>query len=146
MKNEIKREIIINASQEKVYDAISNPKKITQWFPETLEGKFEVGEQPIFGFGEDGKNQVYIESASPYSHFSYRWVPGANHFLGDVTKVANTLVTFRIESLGGDRCKVILTETGFSQLPNNVIEKSFKQNSGGWDFMLNRLEQFFDAK
>lgn len=142
MQDKIEREIIINAPKERIYEAITDPKKVIQWFPETLEGKYEVGESPIFGFGEHGRNQVYIVDAKPHEYFAYRWVPGANHFIGDVLSVPNTLVEFRIEE-SGDSCKVTLTETGFSKLPAEVAEESLKQNTGGWEFMLDRLEKLF---
>lgn len=145
MQNVIRREITIQARKEKIYEAIANPEKVVLWFPETLEGKYEVGEQPIFGFGEHGRSQIYIESAKPYDYFAYRWVPGANHYLGDVLKVPNTLVEFRIEELSAHSCKVVLTETGFAELPAEVIEESFKQNSKGWDFMLGRLVKHAEA-
>lgn len=144
MQNEIRREITIKASQEKIYQAIADPKKVVQWFPETLEGKYEVGEQPIFGFGEHGKSQAYIAEAQPFHYFAYRWVPGANQYLGDVLSVPNTLVEFRIDEQGEGQCKVTLTETGFASLPPEIMEESFRQNSGGWDFMLGRLEKLFE--
>lgn len=143
MQNEIRREIEINASKEKVYDAIANPEKVTKWFPETLEGNYEVGEQPIFGFGEHGRSQVLIVGANPYDYFAYRWVPGANHYLGDVKKVKSTLVEFRIVEVSDQSCKVILTESGFADLSEELREKAFQQNSGGWDFMLGRLQKYF---
>ncbi len=145
MQDEIKREITIKASQKKIYEAIANPDLVVQWFPETLEGKYEVGEQPIFGFGEHGKNQVYVAEAKPHHYFAYRWVPGANHFRGDVLSVANTLVEFHIEEQPNNMCRVTLTESGFKNLPPEVFEESFKQNSKGWDFMLERLVKFLDA-
>ena len=144
MQNVIRREIKIRAKKEKVYEAISNPKLVVKWFPETLEGEYAVGKQPIFGFGEHGKSQVYIEAANPHDYFAYRWVPGANHYLGDVLAVANTLVEFRIEDQGEDFCQVTLTETGFAELPPEMMESSFKQNSNGWDFMLGRLGKYFE--
>lgn len=142
MQDKIEREIIINAPKERIYEAIADPKKVVQWFPETLEGSYKVGESPIFGFGEHGKNQVYIVDAKPHEYFAYRWVPGSNHFIGDVRSVPNTLVEFRI-SESGDGCKVTLTETGFSKLPAEVAEESLKQNTGGWEFMLDRLQKLF---
>ena len=143
MQDVIKREITIKATKEQVYDAIANPEKVILWFPETLEGSYGVGERPIFGFGEHGKNQIYIVDAKPYDYFSYRWLPGSNHFIGDVLTVPNTLVEFHIIEETPTLCKVTLTETGFASLPMDVAEKSFNQNSGGWEFMLNRLEQYF---
>lgn len=139
MQNSIQREITLRASMQRIYSAIADPDQVVQWFPETLEGKYAVGEQPIFGFGEHGRNQLYIEAANPYDYFAYRWVPGGDHFIGDVLSVANTLVEFRLRDLGDGRCSLTLTETGFAKLPAAVAEKSFTQNSGGWDFMLARL-------
>ncbi|HRH78927.1 MAG TPA: hypothetical protein PK129_16395, partial [Cellvibrionaceae bacterium] len=100
MQNTIQREITLRASQQRVYAAIADPAQVVQWFPETLEGTYAVGEQPIFGFGAHGRNQIYIEAARPYDYFAYRWVPGAEHFVGDVLSVANTLVEFRLSDLG----------------------------------------------
>lgn len=145
MQNVIKREIFIKATKERIYDAISNPEQVVLWFPETLEGDYKVAEQPIFGFGEHGKNQLYIVDAKPFKYFAYRWVPGSNHFLGDVLSVPNTLVEFLIDEQGDGSCKVILTESGFAELPTEVMEDAIKQNSSGWDFMLGRLVKYFEA-
>lgn len=145
MQDVIEREIIINASKERIYDAIANPEQVVLWFPETLEGEYKVGKQPIFGFGEDGRNQVYIVDAKPHEYFAYRWTPGAGHFLGDVLRVPNTLVEFRIQEESEGQCKVTLKESGFAELPTELMEAAFEQNSGGWDFMLGRLIKYFEA-
>lgn len=145
MQDTITREITINASKERIYEAIANPEQVTKWFPETLEGDYSVGSQPIFGFGDHGKNQIYVVAARPHDYFAYRWVPGANHYLGDVLAVPNTLVEFNITEQADGICKITLTESGFTGLPTELMEAAFKQNSGGWDFMLSRLEKLFDA-
>lgn len=145
MQDVIKREITIISSKERVYDAIADPKQVTKWFPETLEGAYEVGEQPIFGFGDHGRNQVCVIAAQPHEYFAYRWVPGANNYLGDVLSVPNTLVEFRIKEQANGSCKVMLTESGFTDLPTDYMEAAFKQNSGGWEFMLGRLEKCFET-
>jgi len=144
MQDVILREVFINAPKERIYEAIANTQQVTRWFPETLEGRYEVGEQPIFGFGEHGKCQICIVAAQPHEYFAYRWVPGTN-FLGDVLSVPNTLVEFRIEELADRSCKLTLKESGFAKLPAEAVEEAFKRNSGGWDFMLDRLEKYFEA-
>lgn len=146
MQDVIRREITINAPRERVYDAIANPELVVKWFPETLEGRYEVGQRPVFGFGAHGKNQVYIVEARPHSYFAFRWVPGSNHFLGDVLSVKNTLVEFTLEETGDGACKVVLTESGFAALPAEVMEASFEQNCRGWDFMLGRLGKYFEVQ
>jgi uncharacterized protein YndB with AHSA1/START domain len=113
------------------------------WFPNTVEGNYSIGERPILGFGEHGRNQIYIVAAKPHEYFAYRWIPGSNHFIGDVLTMPNTLVEFRIVELSDGGCEVTLTESGFAKLPTEVAEESFKQNSGGWEYMLDRLEKYF---
>ncbi len=142
MQNEIKREILINASQERVYSAIADPKQVVMWFPESIEGNYQVGEQVAFNFDECGKSQVYVEDAKPHEYFAYRWVPGASPYSGDVLLVPNTLVEFYVEALSANSCKVTLIESGFAQLPIEVIEASYKGNVEGWDFMLDKLAMF----
>lgn len=143
MQDVIQREITINATKQRVYEAIANPDQVVRWFPETLEGDYSVGKQPVFGFGDHGKNAVYIVAANPHDYFAYRWVPGSSNYLGDVQAVANTLVEFRIEEQAEGVCKVTLIESGFASLPIEHAEASLKQNSGGWDFMIGRLESLF---
>ncbi len=141
MQDVIEREITVKAPKERVYTAIADPEQIVTWFPEAIEGTLEVGEQPVFSFGEHGKTRVYIEAAKPFEYFAYRWVPGS-HGTADteVLKVPNTLVEFHIEE-SEEGTKVKLKESGFASLPAEVMEQSFKENSGGWEFMLGRLEK-----
>lgn len=142
VKDSIEKEIIIQASQEKVYDAISNQETITAWFPDAVEGKLAIGESPIFDFGTGNKVRVYVESAQPHSYFAYRWVPGRGNYVGDVLSVPNTLVEFIIEKVGTGT-KVTLKETGFASLPADTKEEQFNDNTNGWGIMLDRFEKLF---
>lgn len=146
MQNTIQREVIIKAGKEKVYDAIANPAKVVLWFPNAIEGTYAAGEHPVFVFEGHGKAQVYVVEAKPYEYFAYRWIPGGSDFVGDVTTVPNTLVEFSIQEKEEGVCSVVMTESGFAQLPVDMAENAFKQNSGGWEFMLGRLEKFFQQK
>jgi uncharacterized protein YndB with AHSA1/START domain len=141
MQDTIEREITVKASKERVYQAISDPKQIVTWFPDAIEGSLEAGERPILVFGEqDHRTQIYVEAARPHEYFAYRWVPGRKGTLGDVLKVPNTLVEFRIEELG-EGTKVFLKESGFASLPAEVAENSLQDNSHGWSVMMERLEK-----
>jgi len=144
MQNSITREVIIKAAKEKVYDAIANPLKVVRWFPDEIEGTYAVGERPLSVFKEhNAKVSTYIVDAKPFEYFAYRWIPGGNEFTGDVMTVPNTLVEFTIQEIEDGTCKVVVTESGFAQLPAEMAEVSFKQNSGGWDYMLGRFEKYF---
>lgn len=140
MQDTIEREITVKANKEKVYKAITDPEQIITWFPDAVEGKLEVGERPVFVFEGHGKSQIYVVDAKPFEYFAYRWVPGSASTEGDVLTVPNTLVEFRIEEMA-DGTKITLKESGFAALPAEVAEKSFGENSGGWEYMINRLEK-----
>lgn len=145
MQDTIEQQITIKATKEKVYEAIADPSKITSWFPDRIEGKLDVGEQPFFDFGEHGKTQILVVATKPHHYFAYRWVPGASIFKGDVKKAKTTLVEFKITESNGVST-VTMTESGFSKIPADVAELSFKQNTNGWSFMLDRLEKLFSDK
>ncbi len=145
MQNTIVREITVKATKEKVFGAITDPQQIVQWFPEAIEGTLNEGDRPILDFGEYGKNQIYVEAVHPFNYFAYRWIPGSNHFIGDVLSKPNTLVEFRLEE-SAEGTKVTVTESGFASLPAEVAEQCFKDNSGGWDYMMGRLEKMLNGE
>ena len=104
----IEKKISIQATQEQVYVAISDPNQIIKWFPDAIEGSLEAGQRPILDFGKYGKNQIYVVDAKPFSYFAYRWLPGSDHFIGDVLTVTNTLVEFFINPQNDGTVEVIL--------------------------------------
>ena len=147
MQDTIIREITVKATKERVYKAITDPKEITSWFPDAIEGgTLEVGQRPIFIFTNEGhKAQTYIEAAKPFEYFAYRWVPGSAGIIGDVLAVPNTLVEFYIEEMTSGT-KVTVKESGFASLPAEVAQQSLNENSGGWEHMMNRLEKVMNQK
>jgi len=145
LQDTIEREIVVRAPKERVYAGITDPAQIVQWFPDGIEGKLEPGERPILDFGKYGKSAIYVVAAEPYDYFAYRWVPGSvpvpQGFLGDVLAQPNTLVEFRLEEVPGGT-RVSLVESGFASLPAEVYQQSLKDNTEGWQFMLDRLQKY----
>jgi uncharacterized protein YndB with AHSA1/START domain len=146
MQNIIQRELMINATAERIYNAIALAEQVVKWFPDTVTGDYRQGAQALFSFGTEHQSSVYIEAANPHHYFAYRWVPGGNNFTGEVLTVPHTLVEFRITEIAPGRCNVSLTETGFADLPAEIAASSLQQNTSGWDFMLGRLQQYFNAE
>ncbi len=147
MQDVITREITVKASKERVYKAITDPKEIVTWFPDVVEGgTLEVGQRPIFVFtNEKHRTQIFVEAARPFEYFAYRWVPGSTGIIGDVLEVPNTLVEFYIEALDSGT-KVTLKESGFASLPAEIAQASFRDNSGGWEYMMDRLEKLVNQE
>ncbi len=146
IQDSIERHITIRAPKERVYRAITDPKQIVSWFPDAINGTLEVGATPTIDFGKDTVYQIHVVAANPHDYFAYRWVPGnadgTDGFMGDVLAIPNTLVEFRLAD-DPNGTALTLTESGFSTLSRVVAEKKFEENSGGWDYMLDRLEKLF---
>ena len=141
MQDIIERVITVKAPRERIYKAISQPEEIVKWFPDALEeGTLEVGQNPVFTFNGHGKARIHVEAARPVEYFAYRWIPGSGPLVDDVLVHPNTLVEFFIEELA-EGTKITVKESGFASLPADVAEEKFKQNSGGWEFMIARLEK-----
>jgi uncharacterized protein YndB with AHSA1/START domain len=147
LQDTIERAITVKASKERVYGAITDPKQLISWFPDKVEGDLKVGEQSTFTFDGNGDVSVYVVDAKPYEYFAYRWIPGADadSVTEDVLAKPNTLVEFHIEEVEGGT-KVTLKESGFASLSAEVAEAKFKDNSGGWEYMMASLEKLFAEK
>jgi len=147
MQDTIERELTVKAPKERVFNAIADPTQITAWFPDSVEGSLEVGQNPILDFGTDGKTQIHVVANQPYDYFAYRWVPinadKTSGFVGDILSRPNTLVEFRLQE-GPEGTTVKLTESGFASLPAELQEKSIANNNEGWDYMFDRLKKYFD--
>lgn len=144
----INQEVRIAANIERVFDAIANPEKFGKWFSNGVEGDFAVGSQPIIDEGEYGKFRLAIIGNSPHNYFAWRWVSGMEFvpqgFIGDPLEHPNTLVEFFLESTE-DGTIVKVVESGFASLPEHYAAKNYEDNTGGWEFQLNKVKGWIEA-
>jgi uncharacterized protein YndB with AHSA1/START domain len=149
IQDSIEKEIVVRATKERVYAALTTPDQFVKWFSLGVEGKLDTGERPVIDFGEYGKFKIYVVAANPYDYFAYRCVPGSIYcpqgFLGDVLEHPNTLVEFTLETVAGGT-KVHVKESGIASLPAEVIEQTLKGNDEGWTFMISRLEEYLNKE
>jgi uncharacterized protein YndB with AHSA1/START domain len=144
IQDTIRRELVLRAPKARVFQAIADPAKIVNWFPDRVEGQMAKGERSVFDFSDFGKVAIHVVASDPDDYFAYRWVPSIGASEEDPLKQANTLVEFRLEEVS-DGTKLTLTESGFASLPKEVIEKSLSDNNEGWDIMMGRLEKYMAA-
>ncbi|MCW5936492.1 MAG: SRPBCC family protein [Fimbriimonadaceae bacterium] len=148
IQDKIEKEILVQASAERVYRAVSTPEGIGTWFADGVEGTMNVGDQPLVDCGKYGKFRYAIVAAEPPSYFAYRWVSGSEFvpqgFEGDPLQHPNTLVEFFIDEVDeGTRVRVV--ESGFASLPEAYAAQNLKDNTGGWSEMLEHLRKYVDA-
>lgn len=141
----IEREIEIDASPATVFEVITSPEHLTQWWPD--EAVIEptpgaVGEL-VFGDRSSGDAQIpriTVVEAEPPQLFSFRWVYPDGEDANDANSL---LVTFELSASDGGT-QLRMTETGFRQKGWEVavLEQQYREHWEGWDHFLPRLAAY----
>lgn len=140
----IEREVRIAASPEVVFDVISRPEHIRDWW------SAETALEPVNGstgeltWRDEASGQVdvvpiTVVDARPYDHFSFRWT----HEPGETATTSNSmLVTFDLERTA-DGTVLRLTETGFRERGWELakVEETYLDHVSGWDFYVPRIAE-----
>jgi uncharacterized protein YndB with AHSA1/START domain len=136
----IKKEIVINASVDKVYSALIDPKQLTQWFPNIATIEPWVRGKVFFRFSKEVTKEKKdhdvigtIISIIPNKELAYTW-----NFITKPEYNKNTIVTWKLERLDDDRTKITLIHSGFT----NVDKIQYDEHNEGWDWYTKRLENF----
>lgn len=137
----IEREVFVEATPEIVFEVVSSPDHLKEWWPDDARYDPTPGAPGEIVFGDpDGDGAIVsftVVEAIPPRTFSFRWT----HPAGEVAAAGNSLlVTFDLTpSRGGTLLK--MTETGFREMgwEAAVLEQQYKEHATGWDFYLPRL-------
>jgi uncharacterized protein YndB with AHSA1/START domain len=154
--DKIEKRIVLKASIERVWRAISDAREFGTWFGVALDGPFVVGQEavgrivptkvdpevarlqePVAGLPW----RVLIESIEPMRRFSFRWHPFAIDPAYDYSDEPMTLVTFALEEVEGG-VLLTITETGFDQLPLARRAEARQSNAGGWEHQTRLIEKY----
>jgi uncharacterized protein YndB with AHSA1/START domain len=142
----IERQIQIEATPEVVFDVISRPEHIREWWggvqadvEPTAGGTGEL----VWGDRASGEAEVVpitVVDAVPPRLFSFRWV----HAPGETAGAGNSLlVTFELVPCGAGT-ELRLTETGFRERgwEAAVLQEAYREHSLGWDTYVPRIGQY----
>jgi uncharacterized protein YndB with AHSA1/START domain len=137
----IEREIYVEAAPEIVFDVVSSPDHLKNWWPDDARYDPTPGSTGEIVFGDcnaGGKVVAFtVVDARPPRLFSFRWTQPA----GEVAAVGNSLlVTFDLTP-SGDGTVLKMTETGFREMGWDaaVLEETYQDHVTGWGHFLPRL-------
>lgn len=142
----IEREMHVDATPDVVYEVLSRPEHLREWWPDDAElGPAVPGTTGEIVFGVRGRPDAVVEQltvveAVPPRTFAFRWT----HPAGSAPDEGNSLlVTFRLEP-AGTGTRVRMTETGFREQGWEValLEQRYAEHVEGWDWFLPRLAAY----
>lgn len=136
----IEREIHVEATPEVVYEVISTPEHLRNWWPDDAQLEPVPGATGTVSFGDTKVVPLTVMEADPPRRFSFRWTQDE----GETATPANSmLVTFDLSPAGaGTRLR--FTETGFRERgwEAAVLEERYREHAAGWDHFLPRLVSY----
>jgi uncharacterized protein YndB with AHSA1/START domain len=137
----IEREIHIDASPEVVFDVVSRPEHLREWWPD--DARYDVAEgstgEIVFGDRDgDGMAVAFtVLEVEPPRTFTFRWT----HPAGEAAVAGNSLlVTFELTP-SGEGTLLRMTESGFREMgwETALLEQQYRDHVTGWDFYLPRI-------
>jgi len=139
----IERDIQVGASPDVVFEVISRPEHIREWWPD--DARFE----PVAGASgelewrnaETGETQTVgltVLEVDPPKRFAFRWC-----YADPDRSEPALLVTFDLTA-NADGTRVRMTETGFREMGWEVVvlEEQYQDHVTGWDHYLPALSRY----
>jgi uncharacterized protein YndB with AHSA1/START domain len=136
----IEREIYVDARPELVFEVVSRPEHIREWWPDHADLEPTPGAEGRIVFGDPATGHaeaLTVVAVEPPRLFSFRWV----YEDGAVPAADNSmLVTFELAE-AGEGTTIRMTETGFRERGWEIaqFEAAYQEHVEGWDHFLPRL-------
>jgi uncharacterized protein YndB with AHSA1/START domain len=132
----IERELFIEATPEVVFEVVSQPEHVQQWFPDEANYELVPGATGTIRFGDPDAGGAIepftvVEVTYP-TRFAFRWIqpPGL-------------LVTFTLVPSGGGTL-LKLVESGFREMgwDEATLDAHYSHHVSGWDQILPRVAPY----
>lgn len=128
IQDNIEREMTLKADIAVVWDAITHPEKLSQWFGDRADiPTLAEGEPIIFGWGDTICKGV-IQTVDKPKVFAFRWQSSRLGKTASFQPEYATLVTFTLTSIP-TATHLHIIETGFASLPDTITDKAVIANS-----------------
>lgn len=143
----IERRFYVEASPEVVFQVVSSPEHIREWWSAETDFEAVAGATGELVWGDEATPRadvvpLTVVEAQPFRLFSFRWC----HSVGQVATATNSLlVTFELTPAGSGT-ELHLTESGFREMgwEAAVLEHHYNDHIIGWDTHLGHLRVYVE--
>ena len=143
MQNKIEKRIELKAPISRVWRALTDYREFGDWFRVKLERPFVAGQESRGNITYPGYEHVVwtavVQKMEPERLFAFTWHPYAVDPNVNYSKETPTLVKFRLEKAGSGTL-LVLTESGFDNIPVERRSEAFRRNDGGWTEQMKNIE------
>ncbi|GAA2830254.1 SRPBCC domain-containing protein [Kribbella solani] len=137
----IERVLDLTQPPAKVWAAVTTAEGLEAWFSTKATIDLRPGGSATLQWADAPAADLRIERVDEPSVFGFSW-PIEGLAKDDPRR---TYVEFTLEpNAGGTRLTVV--ESGFAQLPDELHQPAFAENSRGWVRELGKLAEYVDAR
>ena len=136
----IERDIYVDASPAVVFEVISRPEHMREWWPDDARFESVVGAPGELVWrnadtGESTTVAIAVVDVDPPKRFSFRWC-----FTDADRSGSSLLVSFDLTP-AGEGTQVRMTETGFREMGWEiaVLEHQYQDHVNGWNHFMPKL-------
>jgi uncharacterized protein YndB with AHSA1/START domain len=132
----VERSIWIAAPRERVWQAVTDPAQVVQWFVPNLPGaqmQRDDSGKVIMQIGEMGVDFVTLDIVEPLHRAAYRSLPD---------RLISVIYALDDENEG---TRVTLTMSGFESLLEDPRADRLERSGAGWEEALNNLRAYVDG-
>jgi uncharacterized protein YndB with AHSA1/START domain len=147
VSQQLKREIVIEAPPEIVWDAVTEPDQIALWFSDAAEFDLQPGGAGSLTWHPGGRATdelsetmvipVQVLEVDPPRHFSFRWTHPEG---AEATEENSLLVEFTLTP-EGDATRLSVVESGFQEVDRDT-EAEMRGHGEGWKVHLESLREY----
>ncbi len=138
----IEKHAHLAASPARVWKALTDYKEFGAWFGVKLDEPFTVGRKSTGLFTHPGYEHVEwnadVIAIEPSKRFAFTWHPYGIDPKVDYTQETPTTVEFLVAE-GPAGTHLIVTESGFDDVPAARRAEAFKMDEGGWNAQLENV-------
>lgn len=158
MSDRIEKRVFLRATVEKAWQAISEARAFGAWFGVDFDGPFVAGQRITGRMRPTQVDRDIAEKQAPYAGMpfefwvervepprliAFRWHPYAIDPEADYSAEPTTLIVFRLEPAEGGT-QLVVTESGFDQIPLERRLQAFTSNDEGWTLQGQLIQKYVE--
>jgi uncharacterized protein YndB with AHSA1/START domain len=97
---DVTRELTLPESPDEVWEALTDPERLEEWFANEVELEVEEGGEGVFRWDDGEVRRARVDEVEPGRRFAFTWGEGEDE----------SVVTFTLEEVP-DGTRLVVTET-----------------------------------
>lgn len=137
MTNKIDTETLIDAPKSTVWDIVTKPEHIAEWFGCDAQFELKPGAKGMMIWKDYGQSSITVVDVDEPHLFSFLWRSPDEEMQ---RSTGETLVSFAISEVNG-MTRLLLTESGFDEIGASVEDRNalHAKHSEGWVTFINQI-------